>query len=86
MSIKHEAQYKKLKLELDLEIKLKDLKQRKAFCDLQCFSLREQHFALLKKGTSLTFHSHPMCNLEAKSKTMPSFLKITPCVICLRGF
>ncbi len=33
MNIKHEAQYKKLIVELDLkEIELKDLEQRKAFC------------------------------------------------------
>jgi hypothetical protein len=34
MSIKHVVQYKKLWMELDLkEIELKDLEQRRAFCE-----------------------------------------------------
>lgn len=60
MSIKHKAQYKKIKVELNLkEIELKDLEQRKAFCGLQYSSLREQHFALMKKSIGSTLHPHP---------------------------
>jgi hypothetical protein len=45
ISIKHKAQYKKLIMELDLqELELKDLEQRKTFCELQYSSLREQYF------------------------------------------
>jgi hypothetical protein len=58
MNIKHEAQYKKLGVELELkEIELKDLEQKKAFCELQFFFLRVHHFALMKKGTGST-HTH----------------------------
>jgi hypothetical protein len=55
MNIKHEAQYKKLGVELELkEIEFKDLEQKKAFCELQFIFLKEHHFALMKKGTGST--------------------------------
>jgi hypothetical protein len=63
MNIKQEAQYKKLRAELDLkEIILMDLKQRKSFCEIQYSSLREKHFSFMKKGIGSTLHPNPCCN------------------------
>ncbi len=81
-SIKHKAQYKKLIVELDLqEIELKDLEQRKTFCELQYYSLREQYFSFMKKGIGSTLHPHPCCNPKVQSDLEQSFLKITPQVL-----
>ncbi len=81
-SIKHKAQYKKLIVELDLQkIELKDLEQRKTFCELQYYSLREQYFSLMKKGIGSTLHPHPCCNHEVQSDLGQNFLKITPQVL-----
>ncbi len=78
---------KKLWVELDLkEIEIKDLDQRRGFCELQHFSLREKIFAFMKKGIGSTLHSHPCYNLEVQFDLGPSFLKITPCVVCSCGF
>jgi hypothetical protein len=79
--------YKKLGVELNVkEIKLKELKQRRVFCDLQYTFLGEQHVAIIKKGNGSTMHPHPLCKPNIKFDIGPSFLKIAPCVVCLCGF
>ncbi len=74
-------------VELNLkEIELRELNQRRVFCDLQYTSLGEQHVAFIKKGNGSTMHLHPLCNPNMKFDIGLSFLKIAPCVACLCGF
>jgi len=66
LSIKHEAQHKKVGVELNVkEIELKELEHKKAFCELQYVFLGEQHVALINKGNGLSMYPHPLCNLDA---------------------
>ncbi len=43
-------------------------------------------FSLKKCIGSTTMHTHPLCNSKVKYGIGPSFLKISPCVVCLCEF
>jgi hypothetical protein len=87
MNFKHEAQYKKLEVELDVkEVELKEWEHRKMFYEVQYFFLGKQHLVFIKKGKGSNLHPHPLCNPNVLSNIKPNFLKVAPCVVCFVDF